>query len=425
MSVPEKFVCLLEEARVFYRNLNKDSLERRKSKKYINSKVNKLNKIRSELGSYRENFNLGQHDPKTIAIVRECVKEIEKVLKLSQNTLDSRLLALEEVDESGANQTDSSGSESEIFFLSEQVNLPKPEKMGEKFDLKTASSLLPVMNGSELITKQLVDSIEWYDALLDQAGKKLLTTYVLKTRLSEGAKLRLKSAYASNDILIQDIRANFISKKSPAVLSVKLNSAKQRGKSVEEFGKSIEEMLVDLTISQANGDAGTAEILRPVNEQIAINSFANGLQSNDLRTIIKSRNFQSLSEAIRGAMNEELTHDTPKPFFHMRGNNKFFRRQANFGGQFRHRGAPPQRFSPRGSYNYRGNAGSGQFRGNFNAQGCNSNQSSHSRGNFNAGRNFSRNSESRGRNYFLNSGERPHLNNTQNRDTPADTFFRA
>lgn len=39
---------------------------------------------------------------------------------------------------------------------------------------------------------KLIDLILWYDSLLNDLGKKLLTTYVLKTHLSANAKIRLR-----------------------------------------------------------------------------------------------------------------------------------------------------------------------------------------------------------------------------------------
>ncbi|KAG5868608.1 hypothetical protein JTB14_037010 [Gonioctena quinquepunctata] len=61
------------------------------------------------------------------------------------------------------------------YFTSETGN------MTETFYSKTSASLLPVMDGTENVTKQLTDSIEFHDALLDDAGKKLLSNYILKT----------------------------------------------------------------------------------------------------------------------------------------------------------------------------------------------------------------------------------------------------
>ncbi|KAK9886522.1 hypothetical protein WA026_016798 [Henosepilachna vigintioctopunctata] len=48
-----------------------------------------------------------------------------------------------------------------------------------------------------------------------------------------------------------------------------------------------------------------AKTLRHVNKRIAIHTFASGLENIDLRTKVKARNYQSLSEAIQGAKDEE------------------------------------------------------------------------------------------------------------------------
>ncbi|XP_061704571.1 uncharacterized protein LOC133515938 [Cydia pomonella] len=49
----------------------------------------------------------------------------------------------------------------------------------EKFDLKTAVHLLPVMTGEEDITKKLIDSIELYKSMLDQDSIPKLVNFIL------------------------------------------------------------------------------------------------------------------------------------------------------------------------------------------------------------------------------------------------------
>ncbi|KAF5304193.1 hypothetical protein FQR65_LT18887 [Abscondita terminalis] len=118
------------------------------------------------------------------------------------------------------------------------------------------------------VDKQLINNtIELYDSLLDDNGKKLLTNFILKTR----AKIRLQKEYSSNTELIKDINKHLISKQSTSALSVKLNSVRQGNKTIEEFGKTVEELLVNLTISQADGNDDALKILKNVNEKIAIN----------------------------------------------------------------------------------------------------------------------------------------------------------
>lgn len=289
--------------------------------------------------------------------------------------------------------------------------------MAEKFDLKTAAGLIPQMDGSESTTKQLIDAIGLYDSLLDNDGKKLLTNYILKLKLSESAKIRLKQTYASNQLLIADLRSHFIATKSISALSVQLNNAKQHSLSIDQFGRSLEEMLVDLTLTQADGNEGHVNILRGVNEKIAINSFANGLNNPNLKTIIKARNYSSLNDAIRGAKDEELAVGNPKPIFHInthynrgRGKNRYNQYKAG-----RVETPPSQRYNS----NYNNN-----FRGSYYSRGRSNNRPQNS--NFGNRTHFNSSNNARGRsnyrNYFINENN-SNSNNTNSKESEQNKLF--
>lgn len=330
---------LLEEVRVFYRNLSKDNLERRKREDVTHRKLRKLDKFRDDCKLLVELFNKSNSDFKVREEVRSYIASINKHFEIIKDKLESRLAEFRpEQDEQRRGELNpinpdlnSDTSDSDCSGESVTIN------MSEKFDLRTAAGLLPVMDGSENSAKQLIDAIELYDELLDTAGKKLLTTYVLKTRLSQSAKIRLNSTYVTNDALVSDLKTHFITKKSVPYLSGQLNNAKQNGTSIDEFGRKIENLLVDLTITQADGNENYVPILRGINEKIAVNSFANGLRNSDLRTIIKARNYNQLNEAIQGAKDEELPKDNAQ-VFHARGRQnfrsspgfRFFRNKNNF-----------------------------------------------------------------------------------------------
>lgn len=67
-------------------------------------------------------------------------------------------------------------------------------------------------------------------------------------------------------------------------------SAKQNSTSNDEIKKSLKELLVDLTLAQAKDNKQNVNVLLPINERIVINFFANGLNNQNLKTIIKARN---------------------------------------------------------------------------------------------------------------------------------------
>lgn len=342
MSQLEPFHFVYEDLNVFRRNLSKDNAERRLDLKVVRKNFAKLELIKNEFHIATEEFNKDNHEPEIVLKARKYIDNIA-----------SKILSIEEALQERLNNINPSD-------ISVQSN-----NMTEKFDLRTAASLLPVMNNREEVTKQLIDAIELYDALLDDAGKKLLTTYVLKTRLSQSAKLRLNENYTDNKALITDIRRFCLAQKSATSLSFKLTTAKQLGKSIEDFGRSLEEMFLDLTITQAQGVTANVQILKEVNEKLAVNAFANGLNNQDLRTIIKARNYSNLADAIQGAKDENIRSDSQN-VFHVRGRG--FSRNVNRG--FYNKGNQRGRNSYVTSNNYNGNGTwqNSHYRNNNNTQ---------------------------------------------------------
>lgn len=208
----------------------------------------------------------------------------------------------------------------------------------ESFDLKIALNLLPVMNDNDDTTKQLIEGIEYYSAVLsNEVCKNKLIQFVLKSRLSQKAKLLLCSKYDTIDDLIRDMRKILLPQKSYTALHAKLQQSRQNEKSISDFGRELSELFVDLTISQADGNSKNYEILRPLNEKLAIKRFSDGLRNRRTSTIIAARNFSSLSDAVQSAMDEELSAPSTSSEF-----IGTYKRPHHFNG--------PKRFQ-RGTYN--------------------------------------------------------------------------
>lgn len=179
----------------------------------------------------------------------------------------------------------------------------------ESFNLKVALSLLPLMtNDNECSLKQLIDNIEYYSSLLagDECKKKLVQ-FVLKSRLSQHAKLQLQTDYASVHDLISDMRTVLLPQKSPFAIQNKINQLKQNDLSVQDYGNQLSELFVDLTVSQAEGNLDTYKMIKPLNEKMIIKRFADGLRNRRLSTIISARNYGSMKDAIQGAKDEETS----------------------------------------------------------------------------------------------------------------------
>lgn len=226
------------------------------------------------------------------------------------------------------------------------------------FDLKTAANLLPVMNDDELVTLQLIDSIELYESMLKDGDKIHLVNFVLKTRLSYGAKLRMSASYTTVTSMVTDMRKHLLTRKSDTALQTRLQNARQNNRSISDFGEEIERLFADLTIAQADGDLKKYEVLKPINERTAIKRFSDGLRDHRLSTIIAARNFTSLKDAIRSALDEEVTSPAPPVLqYHQRGRSNVRGRGARGNRGYYHRG----RNSQPQTHNYRQNSHTGNY----------------------------------------------------------------
>ncbi|XP_072934917.1 uncharacterized protein [Epargyreus clarus] len=83
---------------------------------------------------------------------------------------------------------------------------------------------------------------------------------------------------------------------------------------LDEYASKIEDLFKNLTISQSDSNTETHDILRPINEALAIKKFADGLRNKRLGTIIAARNYSSLKDAVRAAKDEESAPKKYPPF---------------------------------------------------------------------------------------------------------------
>lgn len=306
------------------------------------------------------------------------------------------------------------------------------------FDLKTATSLLPVMTGGEDVTKQLISAIELYCTMLKTDNQNHLIQFVLKTRLSESAKLRLNETYDSVTSLVSDMKQHLLTKQSATALHSQLARARQNSSTIDEFGQQLEDLFVKLTISQADGDQSAYKILKPINEKLAVQRFTDGLRNRHLSTILAARNFTELKNAIRAAKDEELSSSRSEgedslcmahqgntnPQNHNIYNHFYNSRPRSYAG---HRGGRGGSSRPYRGYEYvpreprfipRQGRGDGASRGNFTTRTFTRGQQ---QGRYNAYRSGRGNSNHHNM-HFLNAPENaPSNNDTQNEELE---FFR-
>lgn len=299
------------------------------------------------------------------------------------------------------------------------------------FDLKVALSLLQVSKDDEGSINQLIDGIEYYQSELNSDGKTKLVNFVLKSRLSQAAKMKLAKTYSSVDELIMALKTHLLPKKCATSLQKKLLNFRQNELTIDEFGKQITEMFVDLTISQADGNENVATLLRKINEKQAIHTFANGLRNRRLSTIISAKNFDSISDAVQSAIDEDISSaSTSADVMAMRQNNIFSSHQNRSRGNFynNNRG---NYMSGRGRVrplpsppSFANNQGAAPWQGS--ARATSGGRRGASRGSFRSsrGRTFFNQSRSRGHRQHMHILTNSDSTENQNVSDQPDEFFR-
>lgn len=319
--------------RSFRDNLRKDSTARREDTSVTARKVGDLQKFRAYLQDLDKQWQSDIQDKavdyKTVILGQDLVKRCKEKVEECQVILDERLgkpaenadtgRLLKNIGINADNVGDNEGTFSDHIL---QVNYENNfAKMGESFSFKTASALLPKLDGSTDTVHQLIESIDFYESSLAAESKPQVINYVLKICLSHRDRIRMKSGYTTVFELIVDLKRNFLPKQSAPSLIAKMQASSQGNLTTSEYGRSIETLMADLTIAQVGEIAETQviEVISKQNEKLAVDIFAKGLRSREIRTVIKARNYERLSEAISAANEEALSADSESTVNVIRG----------------------------------------------------------------------------------------------------------
>lgn len=224
------------------------------------------------------------------------------------------------------------------------------------FDLKVALTLLPVVDCDETQINQLIDGIEYYSSTLRNEDQPLLINFVLKTRLSSSAKTKINKSYVSVADLIKDIKNVLIPIKSYTAILDRMLRCRQGNKTIEVFGSEIEKMSNDLSTAQANGDESAYNLLKPINEKMAIKRFADGLNNARTSIIVTSRSVSTVRQAITIALEQEDSVVKPpiNNYVNYVSNQRFEKINKNYHQQYnksRNNNATSQQGRGRAYYN--------------------------------------------------------------------------
>lgn len=110
--------------------------------------------------------------------------------------------------------------------------------------------------------------------------------------------------------LKQALQSKFVIRRSQGVVASELvNISQSKTTDIRTFASKVEGLLNELNeicIEEQGKDA--AKIINEYNERMALNAFQNGINNPFMKTIVKSHDFDKLSNAIEKAIDEEILH---------------------------------------------------------------------------------------------------------------------
>lgn len=103
------------------------------------------------------------------------------------------------------------------------------------------------------------------------------------------------------------IETNFCAKRTPGYLQLELTSTRQsQGESVYNYSVKVENLLNELCYVSTNGKSTTdAAAIRTYIKEITLTTYVEGLLPH-LRTVIKSRNFETLENAMKASLEQKM-----------------------------------------------------------------------------------------------------------------------
>lgn len=178
--------------------------------------------------------------------------------------------------------------------------------------LKSVDSFSGATKNVKLDFDKFCNAVELInDVVKDDKSSNKLFMRLLKNKLYDSAYeiVRYKD-FESWVQLKAALSMRFVQRRSQGVVASELvNFCQSKNADVRNYASKIQSLLDELNeICISNQGFQSAPIIQVYNENLALNSCQNGLRNPNLKTVVKSKNFSKLSDAIEKALDEEVSH---------------------------------------------------------------------------------------------------------------------
>lgn len=254
----------------------------------------RLEEIFEELGLILENIRKTTNRPYKEKTVKDKLLVIENLFK--QYIVEHTQL--------GKNsKTDLSILTEHKFKTRQTYELAKKKlsAMTDTFDIRTATSLIPVYDGKNEQLDSFTDSVLLMKELTAETHQEILLKFI-KTRLIGKAREIVSSGITTTDELLSKLRIKCASKLSSESVLAQLKRAKQGSSSISDFADEIDSLASRLAKTYVSEELATSEAASKLAEKFALEALTNGVRNPETSLILKAGNFTNLSDAISKAI---------------------------------------------------------------------------------------------------------------------------
>jgi Retrotransposon gag protein len=180
------------------------------------------------------------------------------------------------------------------------------------FDLEKASKIIPEFAGDYRSINNFVNLIEFYHDTLKEQDKPKLVKFILLTKFSSKAQNKIGSTtdISTFNELKLTLLKTFKSPKNSLMIHSELVRTKQNGQSLGQYIEKIETLIAELNSLQINElGVGSKDVIMKLNDQIALNTFKQGLNDR-IRPTIFAAQPKTFNDAKSLASEVETPQDT-------------------------------------------------------------------------------------------------------------------
>lgn len=233
--------------------------------------------------------------------------------------------------------------------------------------LKLASSLIPEFSGKSENLQSFIDALSLVDSL--KGTHEATAVNLIKTKLKGHVRNLINTEQTILSII--DKLKSGIKGESAKALSAKLFNLQQRQKTASQYIQEVEQLTRALqSAHMINGVS--QEYAEELSLQVAVKSIITNSTIDEVRSVMKSRNFNSMSEITTvfvDSCTDAVGHPSTVLYAAQQQRykpNRGFNR-GNYRGNYRNNG---NRYNYNNNYNNYGNNGNrGQYRGNSRGRG--------------------------------------------------------